>query len=421
MHSTLHGRDIVMVGQQPWDTPIGSNAKDIAREFSRHNRVLYVNAPLDRNTLLRQRHAAAVQARVRVLRGQAPGLQAVDANLWVLTPDCLLESINWLPESELYSFCNKVNNRRFARPIRRALRELQFRDFLLFNDNDIFRSFYLKELLEPEVSIYYSRDNMQAVDYWRKHGRRLEPALIAKSDVCVANSSYLAAYCRQYNSRSFDVGQGCDAALLSPPPAAAPPPELRALPRPLLGYVGALVSTRLDLEVLLHISRQRPDWSLVLLGPEDDAFRASALHGQANVHFLGSRPPEQLAAYVQHFDVCLNPQLLNPMTIGNYPRKVDEYLALGKPVVATHTEAMRVFADHTYLAERPEQYVELIARALEEDSARRQAQRRTLAASHTWAHSVEKIGAAVQAVYAQRATHAVLTTQALLHFSQAQA
>ncbi len=44
---------------------------------------------------------------------------------------------------------------------------------------------------------------------------------------------------------------------------------------------------------------------------------------------------KELPGYIQHFDVCINPQKLNPITIGNYPLKVDEYLAMGKPVVAT--------------------------------------------------------------------------------------
>ena len=62
------------------------------------------------------------------------------------------------------------------------------------------RCFYLKELLQPSISIYYSRDYMLAVDYWKKHGEKLEPLLIAKSDLCVANSTYLSDYCKQYNS-----------------------------------------------------------------------------------------------------------------------------------------------------------------------------------------------------------------------------
>ncbi|MEJ7660035.1 MAG: hypothetical protein WKG07_10665 [Hymenobacter sp.] len=45
-------------------------------------------------------------------------------------------------------------------------------------------------------------------------------------------------------------------------------------------------------------------------------------------------------------------RLLNDITIGNYPLKIDEYLAMGRPVVATRTRAMELFADHVYLAAR---------------------------------------------------------------------
>ncbi|MEG2402131.1 MAG: glycosyltransferase family 1 protein, partial [Muribaculaceae bacterium] len=41
----ITGRDFIFTGLQPWDISIGSNAKDIALEISKNNRVLYVNAP----------------------------------------------------------------------------------------------------------------------------------------------------------------------------------------------------------------------------------------------------------------------------------------------------------------------------------------------------------------------------------------
>ena len=45
----------------------------------------------------------------------------------------------------------------------------------------------------------------------------------------------------------------------------------------------------------------------------------------------------------------MNPQALNPLTIGNYPRKIDEYLAMGKPAIATSTEAMHMFLDYVFV------------------------------------------------------------------------
>ena len=83
------------------------------------------------------------------------------------------------------------------------------------------------------------------------------------------------------------------------------------------------------------------------------------------------------------------------MTIGNYPRKIDEYLAMGKPTVASATEAMSIFAGHTYLATTKEDYVTLIDKALKENTPALQQARREFAASHTWENNVKEIYAAI--------------------------
>ena len=394
-NSQLTGRDIVIVGQQPWDVEIGSNCKNIAVEFSRHNRVLYVNAALDRITYMRHKTEPGIIKRINVINHKISGLVPISTNLWNLFPDKMVESFTWLKVRPIFNFLNRINNKKFTDSIQRAIKELGFKDVILFNDNDMFRSYYLKEFLAPKVSIYYSRDYMLGVDYWKFHGSVLEPKLIAKSDICVANSTYLADYCRQYNPRSYYVGQGCDLTMFTSPEGKDEPADVKNIAHPRIGYVGALQSLRLDIELLEHIANARPDWNIVLVGPEDEAFKASKLHHCKNVTFTGGKPPETLPAYIGSFDVCINPQIVNQVTIGNYPRKIDEYLAMGKPVVATETKAMSIFADHTYLGKNKEDYLVLIEKALVENSNELQHQRTAFASSHTWEQNVKEIYQAV--------------------------
>ncbi len=199
----LQGKCIVIVGQQPWDVEIGSNCKNIAIEFSEHNKVLYVNSPLDRFNLWKNKNDPKIQKRLNIIKGKENGLVQIKDNLWNLYPASISESVSFLKNKNLFNFFNRINNKRIAKDIQSAIDNLGFSDVILFNDNDIYRSFYLKEMLQPQLSIYYSRDYMLAVDYWKRHGERLEPKLIAKSDLCVANSTYLADYCRQYNPQFF--------------------------------------------------------------------------------------------------------------------------------------------------------------------------------------------------------------------------
>lgn len=391
----ITNRDFIIVGQQAWDVEIGSNCKNIALELSKHNRVLYVNPPLDRITQYRNKNDEKVIKRKRIIRGEEKNLIQIQRNLWNLYPNCILESINWIKSHYVFDLINRINNIRYAKSITEATAFLEFKDCILFNDNDIFKSFYLKDLLKPAVSIYYSRDFMLGTDYWKYHGEQLEPTLISKSDICLANSYHLTNYCKKYNPNSFFVGQGCDLSLFTSA-KQQDLPDLENLPKPLIGYVGALSSPRLDIELLVFIAQSKPDWSIVLIGPEDDGFLESALHQIKNIHFLGLKEASVLPIYINKLDVCMNPQLVNEITIGNYPRKIDEYLALGKPVVAIATDGMQMFKDHTYLAENKEQYLEMIQLALDENTENKQQERIKFAFSHSWENSVQKIYSAIR-------------------------
>jgi glycosyltransferase involved in cell wall biosynthesis len=287
---------------------------------------------------------------------------------------------------------NKRNNRIFAGAIGSAMQRLGFKNIILFNDSSMFSGLYMKELLKPATSVYYMRDYLTKNPYWRRQGVRLEPELIRKSDVVVNNSTLYADYGRQFNKHSYMVGQGCDVSLFNDTDHEILPAEdLRQIPHPIIGYVGFLASRRLDIGLIANIARKRPGWSIVLVGPEDDVFKVSELHGIANVYFLGSRDSQVLPTYIKGFDVCMNPQLVNDATRGNYPRKIDEYLAMGKPTLATATEAMDYFREYTYLGTDVDEYIKLIELALAEDSPEKQQQRRRYATSHTWENNVAEI------------------------------
>jgi glycosyltransferase involved in cell wall biosynthesis len=160
---------------------------------------------------------------------------------------------------------------------------------------------------------------------------------------------------------------------------------------PIIGYIGVLYELRLDLQLLERLATERPEWNFLLIGPEDEAFRSSKLHKLPNVHFPGRKEAKELPQYLARFDVAINPQKVNEVTIGNYPRKIDEYLAMGKPTVATSTEAMSIFAEHVYLAKGADDYTALIEKALLENTPGREDARIAFARSHTWENSVAEI------------------------------
>jgi glycosyltransferase involved in cell wall biosynthesis len=391
----IKGRDIIVHGLQSLDSPIGSNCINIAHEFAKNNRVLYVNYPIDRFTLIRKQSNPLIQKRKKVLKGEIDDLVQINDNLWNLNPRTILESISKVTFRPIFSFVNKINNRRYAKAVVDAVKKLELKNIIIFNDSDFYRAFYFKELIQPQCLVYYTRDNMRETDFFRKNGAFFEDRLMSKSDLVVSNSVYLNDIAKKNNQNSIYVGQGCDITLFNKDHVKNIPDDMSTIKQPIIGYIGALKSTRLDINVLEYIAVTKPEWSLVLVGPEDDTFTASKLHDIPNVYFLGSKNENQLPTYLNYFDVALNPQALNELTIGNYPRKIDEYLAMGKPVVATKTKTMEVFKDFTYLATSELEYVELILKALNEDNESKIQARIKFAHTHTWENNIKAIYEAI--------------------------
>ena len=391
----IQSRDIIMLGIQPWDVEIGCNFKNMAIELSSQYRVIYVNKPLDRITTIIHRSDLKTINRLASIKKGKGVLEEVQRNLYVFNPQVMLESINWMPPGRLFVFFNKRNNRKLADQISLAYKKLGFENPLLLIDNDFNNGLYLKEYLKLRDEIYYLRDYLLSQPYFFKHGVRSEPMILKKSDIVLTNSRYLENYAKKYNSNTFYIGQGCEVEEFTKRTEVFPE-DIASIQKPVIGYCGALMSLRLDIDLLFSIAIERPNWNIVLVGPEDADFKKSKLHKLPNIYFLGPKEPSKLPAYIHYFDVCINPQVVNQMTIGNYPRKVDEYLAAGKAVVATATEAMEEFIDITYLCRDLPEYLSAIEEALKTaDDAIWVKKRMQVARSHTWRNSIMKLYSAV--------------------------
>jgi len=122
--------------------------------------------------------------------------------------------------------------------------------------------------------------------------------------------------------------------------ATGEPEALRHIPRPRVGYSGAL-SKWVDYDLLARLARKRADWSFVIIGGDFKADGRAALDGLANVTLLGERAAGEVPALLAALDVGL---VLYDTGFRSWldgdSMKIFEYLAAGVPTVATpfHSE-----------------------------------------------------------------------------------
>jgi glycosyltransferase involved in cell wall biosynthesis len=82
-----------------------------------------------------------------------------------------------------------------------------------------------------------------------------------------------------------------------------------------------------------------PTATLLIVGAGEDQTRLAALAHEvgvtSNVTFTGMQPYSALPEFIRSSDICINPFELNGITGKILPTKLFQYLACGKPVVAT--------------------------------------------------------------------------------------
>ena len=188
--------------------------------------------------------------------------------------------------------------------------------------------------LNPALTIYYCIDDLASSSPEAARIAPSEQLLFKSADLVFTTSEKLRARAAQFSDRvhlfPFAVNMGTFEKVRD---AAAPAPDdIAKLPRPIAGYVGGLHQW-VDQELLAAVAEKMPEVTFALVGPPQ--VDVSRLERIKNIHLFGQRQHTELPGYVKNFDVGLVPYRISEYTANVYPTKLNEYLIMGIPVVAT--------------------------------------------------------------------------------------
>lgn len=366
----LTGRDIIFISSIEWDF-LWQLHQEIAVRFARAgNRVLYIE-----NTGIR---APGLKDSSRVMRrlkrwtrsSFSQGVREVSPGVFVVSP---------LAMPPFGSATARAINRRMLIPaIQRIVRRLGFRDPIVWTYLPTETAVDLAGAVSTPrglVTYYCGADfGLLAPDAARCH--RSENELLRLADLVLTTCPELVARCTLHNDNvqlvpamvnldafpaatsaagaSIGDGLGVSKSQLE---------TFRRLPRPVIGYVGGL-HRFVDYDLLSEMARRRPAWSWVFVG----AITADvgSLGSFGNVRMLGQQPHSRLAEFINRFDVCAVPYVNTPSTATVVPMKVNEYLAMGKPVVSTDLPTVCDFNDRHQVLTTASNEPEGFLRAIEE-------------------------------------------------------
>ena len=368
-----HHRGIVCLSNNRLDWVPTSKDHLMRAIASRGAKVLYVESIGERSIHL-SRHD--VREGLRRLATIAAGrLRAVGDNLWALTP-----------------FAFPIHGSRLMRAVNRELLRLQIEQACrrigmtrraVWVVSPVFGP--VAPTLHAEAIIYHLVDDFSmAAGADAELLTHLETELLGQADVVLAASKPLADKKATAHPDVRLFPHAVKKEFLDPP-AAATPAELRGTGRPRVLFAGKLADV-VDVELLDRLAAALPEVCIAVIGQvmrDTDRQAWNRLVARPNARFCGQVPHSDLPAWFASCDV-----LLLPFHPGGHmdfaePVVLYEYLASGRPIVATDFPAARQFGDLVTTAGSPEAFVRGVRAALENPPERSRA-RRAAVSKMTW-------------------------------------
>lgn len=369
--------DIVCFSLSRWDAPISSPAVSLARELSKNARVFFIEHPYSYKDYLKEGKSFR---------------QYTDGNVKVITPP-LTYPINFLPEGKVYNKLSEINNRIVLKTLMNVIRQNGITNYIFINFFDPFFLRTIPEAIKPLRYVYQCMDDLSQVNYTRRHGARLEDEVVKSADVVLCTSRELTRMKAALSSNVYFHPNAADVELFKTAATEVlkRPADLQFGDKKIIGFTGS-IEYRSDFNLLYKAAVHHREKVFVFVGPVyGEEHITSGLSGLPNVRFTGAKPLNELPAYLQYFDCCIIPYKVNTLTASIYPLKINEYLAAGKPVVATNfSEDIYSFRFLAHVTDTYDEFILAIDKAMEENVINKKVARMEAAAANSWEKRVEE-------------------------------
>jgi glycosyltransferase involved in cell wall biosynthesis len=376
----MQGENIICFAKDWSEDPTSNN--HVMKLLARKNRVLWLNSISTRSPKLSS--SSDLQKIARKVRDFARGPVEVEPNLFVYTP--IVVPFPHLPGAATI-------NQGILRTTLAALRSrLDMDEYQLWSFIPTAQPYL--GMPGQRVVVYYCTDEWSRFSHvdGERIGR-MERDLCRQADVVFTTARTLWDRRRGYNPETHLALHGVDhehfARALDEETQV--PEELRDCPGPVIGFFG-LVHDWIDLSLLAYVARNRPDWTVAVIGKAADNVNLAALQALPNVKLLGRRPYQELPRYCKAFSVGVMPFALNELTFNVNPIKMREYLSAGLPVVSTDLPEVRGFSESVRIARSPEDFLAACEESIAADHPAMRRRRSEAMAGESWEAKVAELG-----------------------------
>jgi glycosyltransferase involved in cell wall biosynthesis len=229
--------------------------------------------------------------------------------------------------------------------------------------------------LDPRLVLYDCSDDYEHFPGAPENIVETERELLLRADLVSCTSAHLLEKARRIRPDAFLSGPAVDYERFAPLQDHDPYGEVSTV-----CFFGRVSLERIDFDALRAIAEAGFELRIVgdLGSVEKDFLEVPG------VDYRGEVSHVWLPYALRGVDAFVLPYRLNALTRSISPAKTYECLATGKPVVAAHLPAMQDLAGYVYLAQRIEDYVDVLRNLQHLETAEKRRARIELARENAW-------------------------------------
>lgn len=328
----IEGKNIICISQTTWHGEFTKSTVQLLSLLAEKNTIVFVEYPFTVKDVVmsllgkqRAQVSRMLGLKKRIIEEKTDSGAIVKH---LVMPPVL--PVDFIKNESIFKKFFSINVLIYKNQLRKTIKKLKLDNPIIITAYNPMYGLPMIGKLNEYLNVYYCYDGMDT----QRHKSRIysiEEQFCKQVDGIITTSDYLNAEKHKLNAQSYVVKNGVDFKLFEPHAkknVSSPSAQKK------VGYIGTL-DFRFDIDIMEYAVQELPQVQFEFTGYLLNQNIKESLSKYDNVAFFKSVKAHQVPELLSKYDLGIIPYKMDEVNKNIYPLKINEYLAVGVPVVMT--------------------------------------------------------------------------------------
>ena len=328
----IEGKNIICISQTTWHGEFTKSTVQLLSLLAEKNTVVFIEYPFTIKDVVMSL-LGKQKAQVARMMGFKKRIVNEKTNNGAVVKHLVMPPVlpvDFIKNESIFKKVFSINAFIYKNQLRQTIKKLKLDNPIIITAYNPMYGLPMIGELKEFLNVYYCYDGMDT----QRHQSRIyniEQQFCMQVDGIITTSDYLNTEKKQLNPQSEVVKNGVDFKIFVPH-AKKVVSSSSAIKK--VGYIGTL-DFRFDIDIMEHAIKELPQVLFEFTGYLLNQNIKERLSKYENVIFFKSVKAHDVPALLSKYDLGIIPYKMDEVNKNIYPLKINEYLAVGVPVVMT--------------------------------------------------------------------------------------